>query len=55
MENAWNLLKNCEKPRILILNLEKNLYFVNLVFQDVIYKICYLQLCHIYSINTNTD
>ncbi len=38
LENAWNLLKNCEKPGILTQNLEKNLYFVNFVFQDSLFK-----------------
>ncbi len=38
LEKAWNLLKNCQKPGILTQNLEKNLYFVNFVSQDSLFK-----------------
>ncbi len=60
LENAWNLLTNCGKTGIGTQYLEKNLYFVNFVFQDSLSR-CHFQkksdlrLCHICIINTNTD
>ncbi len=39
MENAWNLLKKWEEPGIITQNMEKKyLKFVNLVFQDSLFK-----------------
>ncbi len=42
LENAWNLLKNCEKPVILTQNMEKlvlcKFCFSRFTFQDVIFK-----------------
>ncbi len=43
LENAWNLLKNCEKSGILSQNLENLVFckfcFSSFTFQDVIFKI----------------
>ncbi len=48
LENALNLLQNCEKPGILTQNMEKNLYFVKIVFQDSLFKMSFSKKSLIY-------
>ncbi len=41
LENAWNLLKKWEKPGIWTQNLENTWNFVNMLFQDSLFKMTF--------------